>query len=101
MSELGTAVEERFKALNDKIEERTRQVDIKLKANDETIKTAKDVVDRRLHELNELRKEVMLDRDQFAKKEVYDTRINSLSRIVHIGLGALLAIQFMLKFFVK
>lgn len=101
MSELGTAVEERFKALNDKIEERTRQVDIKLKANDETIKTAKDVVDRRLHELNELRKEVMLDRDQFAKKEVYDTRINSLSRIVYIGLGALLAIQFMLKFFVK
>lgn len=62
-------------------------------------------LERRLEGLNHLRNEVMTDRSAFLKKEVQDirnhyvdVRFQQIERLVYIGVGIALALQFVLHY---
>ena len=54
--------------------EREKQLDFRFKAAHDALKTASAELERRLEGLNQLRSEVIKDRELFIKKDIYDTK---------------------------
>lgn len=74
---LHSGIEERLNAVCHKLDEREKQMNIQFKAFDERIETAKIVMDHRLAILNELREDVIKDRNQFVKIDSYNAKSDS------------------------
>jgi hypothetical protein len=62
-------------------------------------------LERRMEGLNHLRQEVMTDRGQFLKKDIQDVRnhfvdvrFQQIERLVYIGVGIALALQFVFHY---
>ncbi len=54
-------------------------IDVKFQALNDSVITAKSELDRRLADMNELRKEVLLDRRQFLNLEVFNATLKEWS----------------------
>ncbi len=60
--------------------ERERRLQDRFEAMDKALNLAAAAADRQFHNLNELRKEVMQDRNQFVQREVHDAKDGEMHR---------------------
>ena len=95
IAELNTlAVSDLSKATTDSIEKSTN--------------LAKEDMERRLEGMNEFRTQLKDQTATFINRGEYDTKhqllldsLNNLSKIIYMGLGGVLVLEFLFKFFVK
>jgi hypothetical protein len=87
------------------LENAVTRLEERSKSSEEAINLAKKEIDRRLNEMNELRKQIDNERHVYVSRLEYDSKhtstvesIGALQRIIWGATGALLAIQFVLAF---
>lgn len=102
-------------AIRDIINEREKQAKIHLRNYEREVKTEKDQLtvareqmDHRLAGMNEFQKRMDKLEGTFATKidlanvkDVFDKDLKGISRLVYIGIGIMLAIQFLSKYFFR
>ena len=67
--------------LNAKIEANDRNNSTRLAGMDIALEEKEKVLNHRLSELNELRRDVIEDRDTFIKKDTYETKMESVDKM--------------------
>jgi hypothetical protein len=76
------------------MDERERSLRVYVQAQKEAIGLARENIDHRLGQLNELRNEVMSDRGLFVKNDTYEAKhkalvdkVESQAKLLYIGIG--------------
>lgn len=74
----------------------------------DSVKTAYTSMEKRLESMNEFRTQLKDQAARFVTREEMESKIDnlvekmeSLQKIVYVGLGAVLALEFLLRFFIK
>jgi hypothetical protein len=90
------------------VEDLKEYIDAKITDRDDSVKSAVDAMNERLAGMNEFRNSLRDTQTNYMPRTEYDARhqqitdqINSLSKLVYTGMGLILALEFLLKFFVK
>jgi hypothetical protein len=65
------------------LESKLEVIRTRLEAQEEALKLKTLELDRRLEGLNELRSDVIKDRDQFVRKDIYDARVKIVDELVN------------------
>jgi len=87
------------------MDEREKNVNYRFEAAKEALMESKKELDKKLAELNQLRRDVETDRDVLVKKETYEIEYTALvkrvdwnQKIIFMGLGALIVLEFILRY---
>jgi hypothetical protein len=90
-----------YVTLKEYLEARLEAINLASKKND-------DAVNVRLEHMNEFRKQIQDERSFFLTKDHYENchqylenKIDSLTKLVYIGLGLVIAFEFIFKFFMQ
>lgn len=82
--------------------------DTRFEQNDKEVKLAADALNIRVEHLNEFRKTLQdqsnsfLSRNEYdAKHQLLENKIDSLQKIVYIGMGMVMLLEILFKFFIK
>jgi hypothetical protein len=74
-----------------------KMMDLRFESAQTAVTLARVMMEGKLETMNEFRTQILSERKAFATRDMLD----GLAKIVYIGLGIVLALEFALKFFVK
>lgn len=98
-------MEEAVKANNQRIKDVEEEVNIKFDARDKALELQSKVYNQRIDSLNEWRAQNKDERDSYltrieyeAKHQLLENKMESMQKIIWLALGALIVIDYIIKF---